>query len=83
MPLVISDDQLKAAGLSPEDARVELACRLFQAGKLHLWPAAQLAELSRVEMEDALRERGIPAYVLTEEDLEQDLETLRRVRSRS
>jgi predicted HTH domain antitoxin len=83
MPLTISDEQLQSAGLSPDEARVEIACRLFQAGRLELWPAAQMAGLSRVEMEEALLARRIPIYVVTEEDLAQDSETLRRLSPKS
>jgi predicted HTH domain antitoxin len=57
MPLTISDEQLKAMGLDEREARVEFACRLFEAGKLDLWPAAQLAGLTRAEMEGELRAR--------------------------
>lgn len=78
MPLVVSDELLQKAGLTAREAQIELACRLFQTGKLDLWPAAQLAGLSRVEMEEALIERGIPIYIVTEEDLRQDVETLKR-----
>ena len=54
MPLTLSDEILTQAGMSAEEARVEIACRLFDAEKLHLWPAAQLAQLSRVEFEAEL-----------------------------
>lgn len=40
MPLTITDEELQAAGVSAEEARLELASRLFQAGKHDLWPAA-------------------------------------------
>ena len=54
MPLLeIPDEILKLAGLrSASDGR--FACRLFDAGKLPLWPAAKLAALSRVEMQAVL-----------------------------
>ena len=52
--LVVPDDVLREAGLSETEAVVELACRLFEAGKLTLWPAARLAGLDRVAMEEAL-----------------------------
>ena len=45
MPVVISDETLRDAGLTEQDALVEIACRLFGAGKLSLfglrrsWPA--------------------------------------------
>jgi predicted HTH domain antitoxin len=76
MPLHITDEELQAAGLTAETARVELACRLFQAGKLDLWPAARLAGLSRTDMEEELLARLIPIYVVTEDDLRQDVATL-------
>jgi predicted HTH domain antitoxin len=69
MPLTLSDDVLKQAGLTAEEARIEIACRLFDAGKLDLWPAAQLAELSRTQFEGELMKRRIPIYRLTLEDL--------------
>lgn len=70
MPLTISDELLDAAGLSPEQARVEIACRMFETGKLPLWPAAKWAGLSRVAFEDELRRRGIPLYRPTWEQIE-------------
>ena len=78
MPLIISDEELAAMGFTTDQARVELACSLFQAGKLALWPAAKLARLSRVQMEDALVERKIPVYVITRDDFRHDLEVLDR-----
>lgn len=79
MPLTISDDLLNAAGLSPQTARVEIACRLFGAGKLELWPAAQWAGLSRVEFEEEVLLRGIPLYRVTQEQLDAETEVLRQL----
>jgi predicted HTH domain antitoxin len=76
MPLTLTDDELKKAGLTAEEARVEIACRLFDAGKLDLWPAAQLAQMSRVEFEEQLALRKIPIYRLTIEDLEAEQRAL-------
>ena len=76
MTLQIPDDILREAGLTERDAIIEFACRLFDAEKLHLWPAARLAGLSRVEMEAELRRRRIPIYRPTVKDLEQDLRAL-------
>jgi predicted HTH domain antitoxin len=69
MPLTLSDEVLQQAGMTPEEARIEIACRLFDAEKLALWPAAQLAQLSRVEFEAELIKRKIPIYRLTLEEL--------------
>ena len=73
MPVIIPDETLKQAGLSEDEARVEIACRLYDADKLHLWPAAQLAGLSRDEFESALVSRGITVHRIDEEYLKHEL----------
>ena len=55
--------------MTEDEARVEIACRLFDAGKLALWPAAQMAELSRTQFEGELMMRKIPMYRLSLDDL--------------
>ena len=79
MPLTLSDEVLKKAGMSAEEARVEIACRLFDAGKLALWPAAQLAEMTRIQFENELSRRRIPIYRPTVADLEADLKALKQL----
>ena len=79
MPLTISDELLNAAGLSAKAARIEIACRLFEAGKLALWPAAQWAVLSRVEFEDELKLRGIPLYRTTWEQVSAEVRSLEQM----
>ena len=79
MSLVISDEALASAGLSEREARVELACRLFDIGRLALWPAARFAGLSRVEMEGELADREIPIYRPTPEDLEREVAAMERL----
>jgi predicted HTH domain antitoxin len=64
------------AGVAEREARIELACRLFDVGKLDLWPAAKLAGLGRAEFEGELRERNIPAYRPTLDELSRDVATL-------
>ena len=83
MPVVLSDEVLAEAGLTEQDARIEVACRLFDIGKLHLWPAAQLAEMSRGEFEAALMSRQIPVYRPTVQDIEDDLAAIERFRGRA
>ncbi len=77
--LLVPDDILKEAGLNESEAIVELACRLFEAGRLTLWPTARLAGLDRVAMEEALAARGIPIYCPTLDDLAQDMSTLEHI----
>ena len=79
MPLTISDQTLQQLGLSAKDALIEFACRLFDAGRLALWPAAQLAGLTRLEFENELRSRGIAIYRPTAQELEQELEAMKRL----
>jgi len=74
MPVIIPDQTLKQAGLTEKEALVEIACRLFDADKLHLWPAAQLAGMSRGEFESALMARGIAVCRIDEEYLRHELE---------
>lgn len=78
MPLIIPDDVLQEAGLSESEARIEFACRFFDAGKLTLWGAAKLAGLNRVAMESELRMRQIPWLRPDEGDLAEDLASLDR-----
>jgi len=79
MPLTLSDDILQKAGMSADEARVEIACRLFDAGKLDLWPAAQLAEMTRVEFEEELHRRHIPIYRPTLDDLKTEIEAFEKL----
>ncbi len=76
MPVVISDETLRDAGLTEHEALVEIACRLFAAGKLALWPAAKLAGMNRVAFEQALNDRQIAIYRPDESDLADDIAAL-------
>jgi predicted HTH domain antitoxin len=80
MTLHIPDDVLKQTGLDERGLLIEVACRLFDAGKLTLHAAGKLAGLSRVEMEDELLDRRIAIYRPTVEDLRDDLRTLEKWR---
>lgn len=77
--VTIPDDVLQQAGLTEKEVLVEVACRLFDAGKLALWPAARLAGLDRDEMEEALANRGIPVYRPQLHEVLADLEAIRRL----
>ena len=80
MPVVIPDEVLQQSGLTERELLIELACRLFDLEKLHLWPAAKLAGLSRVEMENELRKRDIAIYRYTEEEWAQDLAAMEHMK---
>ena len=77
--MIIPDETLKRAGLSEDEARIEIACRLYDADKLHLWPAAQLARLCRDEFESALISRGIAVHRIDEDYLKHELDMSRHL----
>jgi predicted HTH domain antitoxin len=79
--LQIPEDILKNAGISEREAVIELACRLFETGKLTLFFAAKLASLPQDEFEDLLLDRKIPIYRYNEEDLKRDLAAPWRTRT--
>ena len=79
MPLVIPDDALRAAGMDEREARIEIACRWFDTGKLTIGHAAHLAGMGEAEFEKELEARGIPRYRYTEEMLERDVEILKKL----
>jgi predicted HTH domain antitoxin len=83
MPVVISDETLQQAGMTEREALIEIACRLFDIGKLRLWPAAKMAGMSRGEFEQELMSRKIPVYRPTLQDFADDVATLERLRNRS
>jgi len=65
MPVTISDEALRAAGLTEGEAKIEFACRLFDAGKLTIGHAARLAGLTEIQLEQELERRGLPRYRYT------------------
>ena len=79
MPLIISDEMLRAAGMNEAEAKMEIACRWFDAGTLSFGRAAAFAGVSEVEFEAQLERRGLPRYRYTEEMLEQDVQTLKKL----
>jgi predicted HTH domain antitoxin len=81
MPVVVSDDLLAEAGLSEADAKLEIACRLYDAGKLAMPQAARWAGVSRVAFESALLERHLPLIRVDDTYWRQELASLERLRS--
>lgn len=73
MPLLMTDEQLAEAGLTEAEAKLELACRLFAAGRLAMPTAARFAGATRGEFEDALHARGLPVFRMELKDFEAEL----------
>jgi predicted HTH domain antitoxin len=79
MPVTIEDELLIEAGLSEHEVRVEIACRLFEVGKLTLPAATRWSGLSRSEFEGEALKRSIALYRPVPEDLANDLGVLDRL----
>lgn len=77
MSLVISDDILQAAQLTPGEFRQEIALHLFQTGRLTIGYASRFAEMPPQAFRQLLKQRDIPLYSYDVEDFELDLENLK------
>jgi predicted HTH domain antitoxin len=76
MTLVIDDEILRK--VSPQ-ARIELACRLYEAGQLSKLAASKLCNLDRVAFESELQARSIDVFRYGADELDEDMKTLDRV----
>lgn len=59
MSLVISDDIVKASGLSERELLLEIAIMLFQKDRISLGKASELLEMHRMQLQKLLADRGI------------------------
>lgn len=78
MAVVIPDEILRAAALTPEELLQEVAVLLFQQDRLTLGQASELAGLDRLAFQQVLGRRNIPIHYDVEE-LHEDVATLRRL----
>lgn len=76
--MTITDEQLRSMGLSEREAAIEFACRLFDTGRLTFHAAMRFAALDRVEFEEALRAREIAIYRPTVDELQREVDALKR-----
>jgi predicted HTH domain antitoxin len=76
MSLEISDDLVRASGLSEDELAQEIAVFLFQKERLTLAQAARLARQNRLQFQHLLASRQIPVHY-DSADLEEDLKNLR------
>ena len=78
MAVVIPDEILQAANLTPAELLRELALVLFQQERLTMGQASDLAGLDRLTFQQLLGSRNIPIHYDVEE-LHQDVATLRKL----
>ena len=79
MSVIISDDTLRASGMTATEFKQEIALLLFASGKLPLGYASKLAEMDKIQFQQLLQERKIPLYSYEIEDFELDLKNLREL----
>ncbi|MGF1674895.1 MAG: UPF0175 family protein [Richelia sp. SL_2_1] len=79
MSVVISDETLRASGMTELEFKQEVALLLFGSGKLPLGYASKLAEMDKIQFQQLLQERKIPLYSYEIEDFELDLKNLREL----
>jgi len=76
------EDLLHSLQESPEEfeteARLLLAVKLFELGRLSTGRAAELAGVPKVEFLHSLGRFGVPVFSQDPEELERDLENARR-----
>lgn len=81
VPVTLPDQLLAEAGLSEAEAKLEIACRLYDAGTLTMPQATRWAGITRVDFETALLERRLPLVRIDERYWEQEAQGLERLRS--
>jgi len=72
---------LEEADLSERETKLEIACRLYDAGKLAMPQATRWAETSRGEFEAALIERGLPLIRVDEGYWAQEVQAIEKLKS--
>lgn len=78
MALIIEDRDLKAAHITAEELKLEIAILLYSMGKLSMGKASKLVGLNRIIFQNELAKRKI-AVNYDVEELKKDLETLKNV----
>jgi len=60
MPLVISDDIMKAAHITADEMKQDIAASLYQKERISLAKAAKFAGMDRVKFQHLLASKNIP-----------------------
>ena len=75
MALIIPDSVLKKAHLSGEDLLTDLACYMYDKGRLSFGKASELSGLNYLQFQKALGDRDIDIKY-SQQDLDTDLRNL-------
>ena len=78
MSLVISDEIVKASGISETELLLEIIIMLFKQKKISIGKASHLAGMHLLQFQHELARRQIPVHYDVE-DFEADIKTLREM----
>ncbi|MBW4441851.1 MAG: UPF0175 family protein [Plectolyngbya sp. WJT66-NPBG17] len=78
MSLVISDDLVRASGLSERELFLEIVLMLFREDKISLGKASELMGMHRMQFQKLLDDRGICVHYDVAE-FQQDLNNLQEI----
>lgn len=78
MSLIISDDIIKASGLSEREFFIEIVFMLFQQDKISLGKASELLGMHRMQFQKLLADRGLYVHYDVAE-FQEDLKTLQEM----
>lgn len=82
MEVVITNEQIKQSGMTEQQFKIELACRLFQLNVFSARKAAEFANIAYVQMLNELATRKI-ALNDSLEHFQNSIDTLRNLRDDS
>lgn len=81
MDLLIKEETLEKADITAEELIIEIAVHLYDTGRLSMGQARNLAQLDQISFQRELAKRDV--YIkYDKEDLETDLENLRKLKNR-
>ncbi len=80
MSLVLSDELIRQTQSTEEELKIEIAVMLYQRKKLSIGQGCEFTGLDRLEFQRQLALRDVPLHYSVE-DLHQDIETLKRLKS--
>lgn len=78
MSLIISDDIIKASGLSERDFFIEIVLMLFQQDKISLGKASELLGMHRMQFQKLLADRDLYVHYDIAE-FQEDLKSLQEM----
>ncbi len=77
--LVLSDEFIKASGISEEELKIEFAIWLYEKEKVSMRKASKMAGLHWLDFSKILSEKNILTIRMTDEDLINEINIVNRL----